>query len=135
MNCGGDLFGGGVNLGDFIGNDDIDGNVCSINYFNGDDYIFIYIVIFDDVLQFDLYVENIWIGIMVIEGCLIMGICFVSVIFSFFDELLMIFFMMLGIIYYIYIFIWLFFQFFGQFCLDVVFVDLIVEVSCGMLFN
>lgn len=50
MNCGGDLFGGGVNLGDFIGNDDMDGNVCSINYLNGDDYIFIYIVIFDDVL-------------------------------------------------------------------------------------
>lgn len=135
MNCGGDPFGGGANSGDPTGNDDTDGNVCSTNYSNGDDYIFTYTATSDDALQLDLYAENTWTGIMVTEGCPTTGTCFASATSSSTDESLTTPPMTPGTTYYIHISTFPSPQSSGQFCLDAALVDLTVEVSCGMPLN
>jgi hypothetical protein len=116
-NCGGTTT-GGANSGDPTGNDDTDGNVCSSNYSNGDDYIFEYTATTEGQLNLSLWATNSWTGLMVTDGCPTTGTCFASSTSGAANEALTTPAMTIGTTYYIQISTYANPQSAGQFCLD-----------------
>ena len=109
---------GGTNTGDPTGNDDTDGNVCSANYSDGDDFIFEYTATTTDALELDLTTTNSWSGLLVTEGCPTTGTCFASSTSSGSSESVTTPPMTIGVTYYIHISTWPTPQSTGQFCLN-----------------
>ncbi|MEM8909179.1 MAG: hypothetical protein AAGD05_15140, partial [Bacteroidota bacterium] len=117
-NCGASAGGPGANSGDPTGNDDTDGNVCSANYSDGDDFIFEYTATSTDALELDLYATNTWTGLMVTEGCPTTGTCVASAVSSSANESVTTPPLTSGTTYYIHISTFPTPQSPGQFCLD-----------------